>query len=249
MRIFLTWSGPYSQRAAAAWHKWLPHVIQSADPYMSDEDIDKGKKWFLEIAAALEGCEFGIVFLTPDNLSEPWVHFEAGALSKSIDRSRVVPFLLDVRPASVAGPLSQFQMTKFTKQDVHRLVRDINGVAGDGKVQEGILSHAFEVFWDELKSELAQVIADIKASKLPPKPRERTDRELLEELLELSRAQMRSMSRSFHRSGRVLQLGGGVIEDLMLEELARVVSGSGLVTLNLDEAGKAVIGFSSPFRG
>ena len=61
-------------------------VIQSAKPWMSETDIEKGTRGLSELAKALEAIKVGISCLTPENLSAPWLLFEAGA--RSIDGRR-----------------------------------------------------------------------------------------------------------------------------------------------------------------
>jgi hypothetical protein len=73
--------------------------------------MDKGARSLEEIAAALE-TQFGVICLTRDNLHEPWVLFEAGALSKTRG-ARVWTLLLDLAPADVEPPLSQFLSTHW----------------------------------------------------------------------------------------------------------------------------------------
>ena len=53
---------------------------------MSDTDIEKGARWENEISLRLAESDLGIICLTPDNLEEPWVLFEAGALAKKLKR-------------------------------------------------------------------------------------------------------------------------------------------------------------------
>jgi len=118
VKVFISWSGELSHKVSIALREWLPMVIQSIDPYVSSEDIDKGTRWSSDIAKELEDSSYGIICITPDNLSAPWINFEAGALSKSIDKSRVSPFLFSVKRSEVQGPLVQFQSTIFDKADV-----------------------------------------------------------------------------------------------------------------------------------
>jgi hypothetical protein len=101
-------------------------VVQAVDPYMSSEDIEKGARWNSEIAGELETCNFGIICLTPENIEAPWIHFEAGALSKSIESARVSPILLGLKPADVTGPLVHFQSTLPHREDLLRLITSIN---------------------------------------------------------------------------------------------------------------------------
>jgi hypothetical protein len=83
--LFLSWSGNRSKHVAKAFFELLPVAIQASKPWMSDQSIDKGTRSLPEIAKALDGMKFGITFLTPENLAEAWIIFEAGALAKNVD--------------------------------------------------------------------------------------------------------------------------------------------------------------------
>ena len=82
MKVFISWSGNISLKVALIFRDWLPSVIQSIEPYVSSEDIDKGARWSTDIAKELENSTFGILCVTKENLEAPWLSFEAGALSK-----------------------------------------------------------------------------------------------------------------------------------------------------------------------
>ena len=75
-------------------------------------DSKVGKRWSPEIAKQLDETRFGIVCLTAENLEAPWICFEAGACSKSVESDAyVVPYLHEVARSEVVGPLADFQMT------------------------------------------------------------------------------------------------------------------------------------------
>src|SRR5262249_14346074 len=122
--VFISWSGERSKMVAAALYDWLPMVVQSARPWMSEEDIEKGSRGLDEIAKALEALSVGIVCLTPENLDRPWILFEAGALSKALsDKTRVCPYLFGgLRSENVKPPLGMFQTTEAVKDDTRKLV-------------------------------------------------------------------------------------------------------------------------------
>ena len=91
MKVFISWSGAISHQVALVLREWLPSVIQAVEPYVSSEDIDKGARWTTDISKELEASQYGILCVTPENIEAPWLNFEAGALSKTIDKSRVCP--------------------------------------------------------------------------------------------------------------------------------------------------------------
>jgi hypothetical protein len=69
-----------------------------------------------------------MICITPDNVSKPWILFEAGALSKAIDQSqvRVCPYLFRIEKPDLKPPLGHFQSAKADKPDTLKLVRSIN---------------------------------------------------------------------------------------------------------------------------
>ena len=185
MKVFLSWSGQRSKAVADLLAKWTPHVIQAVEPWISSA-IDKGARWQSETAARLEDVKVGIVCLTPGNLSEPWILFEAGALSKTTGSS-VCTFLLDLTPADIAPPLAQFQHTTFQKEDVLKLMQTINQRVGETEersLSDQSLVEAFEMVWPKLETDLTEVMRTKETSVIP-----RSDRQLLEELLDVVRAQ------------------------------------------------------------
>ena len=183
-KVFISWSGPLSQKLGEALRNWLPSALQFVKPYFSPEDIEKGAKWGSEIAKELETSNIGVICLTRDNTEKPWILFEAGALSKSLERSRVCTLLFDVDPSDVKGPLTSFQATRFMREDFKRLFAAINSAAGDSRLETPVLENVFEMWWPKLEEEIAAIL---KSSDKVAKKERRSERDILEELLELTR--------------------------------------------------------------
>jgi hypothetical protein len=193
-KVFLSWSGNASKSAAQALHAWLPTVIQSIHPYMSAEDIDKGERWSVDIAKQLEETEFGIICMTPENIDAPWVLFEAGALSKSMERSRVSPLLFELGPSNFTkSPLLQFQLTAFKKDDFYKLLQSINNSTSDtDRLRDDVLMKSFERSWSELEAEIGKIDFTHNAPKATPQrdtPSSDKIDTVLDELLSLARSQ------------------------------------------------------------
>lgn len=191
MKVFISWSGPVSHRVAVIFRDWLPSVIQSIEPYVSSEDIDKGTRWSTDIAGELHASTYGLICLTKDNLTAPWINFEAGALGKSIDKSRVSPFLFRLKRSEVAGPVLQFQSTIFERDDVFKLLKSINVGCGEDGLTEVRLEKTFEVWWPQLERLLNEVHdlpieVEVQPVRAAPSADEAVSR-VLEEVLELTR--------------------------------------------------------------
>lgn len=159
MKIFISWSGKRSRETALYLKEWLPQVIQAVEPWVSP-DIDKGKRWNKEISDNLEQSNVGIICLNRDNLHENWIHFEAGALSKTKD-AYVCTLLLDIKPSDVEEPLAQFQHTLFSKDDISKLVQTINNklqLCGEKKLNEKNLENIFNTFWPQLEKKVSTIL-------------------------------------------------------------------------------------------
>ena len=145
-------------------------LYKRSKPWMSEEDIGKGRRWGPEIAKKLETSKVGIICVTPYNVSAPWLNFEAGAISKAVTEARVCAFLHGLKPADVAGPLSQFQATVAEQEDVKRLLMSLNDAMDQSKLTAEQLHRAFELWWPELRKDLTQIEVD------PDKPPPRSER-------------------------------------------------------------------------
>jgi len=198
MKVFISWSGEQSHKVALALRDWLPSVIQTVEPYVSSEDIDKGARWSSDIAGELEKSLFGILCVTRQNLEAPWIHFEAGALSKSVDKSRVSPLLFGLKRSEVkSGPLLQFQSTIADADDVLKLLLSLNSACEPPLLEEQRLRSIFEVWWPQLDAAFKVLLTDTAPFvQLPESPGEigSDNIEILEEILELTRQQHRILN-------------------------------------------------------
>jgi hypothetical protein len=158
MKVFLGWSGEISKLVAQELHEWLQDVIQNIEPWMSSEDISKGARWTPAIAKELAESRAGIFCLTPDNLGDPWLHFEAGAVSNTAWSASVCTYLFGVTSSGLTGPLTQFQGTVATsKQDNLKMLSTINSARQEGALDQKRLEKAFNTHWPALEQKLTQV--------------------------------------------------------------------------------------------
>ncbi len=161
-------------------------INNAFDLWLSSENISKGSRSKLEIAKALAAAKAGIICLTPNNLTAPWILFEAGGIAKTMDDTLVCTVLIGLEWSDVSGgPLSEFQhTTKLDEKEMLKMVQDLNNVAGASARTASEIERAFKLCWPELKEKL-------KLEKLPsdgPTQRpERHTQDMLGESIDLAR--------------------------------------------------------------
>jgi hypothetical protein len=226
MKIFISWSGELSRDIAITLREWIPMIIQVVKPYVSSEDIYKGERWTNDVSEELQSSSFGIICLTPENINAPWVHFEAGALSKSIDSSRVCPLLWDVKNSDLSDPFKQFQATSLRKDDFKKLILSINKLCGEGSLDNPKLDFLFDTVWlkleaafEEIREKYIKVAAseESNVNNIAENTTENNTSNILEEILDLTRKQhilLSSQHDKFSTNGGML-IQASLIEDLI----------------------------------
>lgn len=151
MKVFISWSGTRSRVIASALRSFLQDVNQQIEPWMSDSDLRAGERWGARLAEELDATDFGIFCLTRDAQTSRWLAFEAGALSKSVRSGRVCPYLIDLAPNDVEGPLRQFQSKNATRDDTQALLVEINKLMGQDALDDPRLRRYFDNYWPDLE--------------------------------------------------------------------------------------------------
>lgn len=187
MKVFISWSGERSKIVALAWERLLKDVLQHCIPFMSKSGIEPGETWFNVLAKELQDTHFGIFCLTPENRHAPWILFEAGAVSKHVDKARICPYLFDMQTTDVQFPLQAFNASIADKDGTKDIIKVINAGIQSHQLLEADLDRAFDRWWPDFEAQLAL------AKKLDVQtPDRRTDRSMIQELVDLARANVKS---------------------------------------------------------
>src|SRR5438046_1749635 len=116
MNVFISWSGKRSKQLALLLRKWLPNVLQTVQVWMSDADIDAGMRGINEISNQLKQARIGILCVTPENQTAPWLLFEAGAISNQVsDKHESAHTCLASSRTNLANHLPNFKVCPLTK--------------------------------------------------------------------------------------------------------------------------------------
>jgi tetratricopeptide (TPR) repeat protein len=157
---------------------------------MSERDIEAGQRWNAQLSSRLRETDFGIICLTRENLTAPWLLFEAGALAKALDAARVVPLLLGLKKADLSFPLAQFQAVEADRDGFFALASAVNTSLPEGQLDKTLLNNIFNGLWPSMEDNLNRLH---ETSGDSPKENHRTDREMLEEVLTSVRALQRNV--------------------------------------------------------
>lgn len=191
MKVFMSWSGQRSHALADALHDWMPLVLHYVEAWLSQADIEAGQRWADQVAKELEASNFGILCITKENVASPWVLFEAGALAKSMQGSRVIPFLLDLEFSDITGPLAQFQAKKVDRNGVFEVVHSLNQLA-QNPVPDDRVRQLFDALWPELEKKVLAI-----PQSTGPAKHARPQAEVMEELV----ASVRTLDGRFREFG------------------------------------------------
>ena len=185
MKVFISWSGHRSRQVANLLSDWLCCVIQAARPWISTRDLDRGSLWFGEINDQLKDTTVGIICLTQENKTRPWILFEAGALAKGLSTSRVCTLLIDLTSKDIEDPLAQFNHTFPNRDSLHGLVKTLNNSLGLSGLDDRILDQVFNTYWPQFEVKFQEILDQTK-SQPPTAPRSEED--VLGEILENTRS-------------------------------------------------------------
>ena len=154
MKVFISWSGDISRALAVELRDWLPMAVHQVDAWISGRDIDPGRRWALVLGHELATSDFAIIVLTRDNLTSPWILFEAGAVARSLE-AHVVPLLFGISPSDLDGPFAQFQSIQADRRGVERVVSLLYEVTGselDADQRELVFNRLWPVFEERVDS-------------------------------------------------------------------------------------------------
>jgi hypothetical protein len=151
MDVFISWSKESSRAVAIRLNEWLPDVLPQVRTWMSEADIDAGARWHTELASSLAGSRVGIICVTRENQREPWLLFETGALGKTLQRTFVCPYLIDLEPSDLQpGPLTLFQAKRANAEGTYDVLQTINRALGTDGVPDERLRRNFKRAFPEL---------------------------------------------------------------------------------------------------
>lgn len=185
LRIFVSWSEERGKIAAESISSWLSRLFQTAQVFYSPEGIGAGEIWFDTLMDNLNTNSIGVIVLTPESKDSCWIHFECGALAKSLgsrSKIRICPVLFNLEEEDIRPPLSQYNMIRPDRDGFLKLAKCINDCSPN-PIDEPAFNDTFDVWWEKI-SEIEQKVGDHQVKS----GRDRSTRDMFSEILGLLRA-------------------------------------------------------------
>lgn len=177
--IFLSWSKELSLKLAKRTASLLEDVFETDDIFwISTKGIENGEFISSSIKEGLNKCDNAILFLTIDNINNPWINFEAGAIAYKSSNAHIWPFAfnLDLNGDFSYSPFASRQATKFNKEDILKLLNAIYKVEKDcisiskEKVDENMSLHIDKYILDVTNIISSMTISDLKENLYDIRP-------------------------------------------------------------------------------
>lgn len=167
-QVFISWSGNHSRGIASALSTFLRRF--HIPTFFSDTDIRFGTRWYDELSEEMQTSSSCIICITENSLESPWVMFEAGSISNSSKRLRVVPYVTGTSISKRIKdlPIGAFQATQSTKIATRRLMQDLCAQYSDNsfKGEPHDINAIFEMNWPELRKAIAGVKKSIEEQRM-----------------------------------------------------------------------------------
>ena len=177
--IFISWSGEYSKNIGNALNDLLKNCLPNTKTFFSP-NIEAGKKWFAEIEHNLNDADAGLLIVTPDNLNQPWLLYEAGAIAGSLGEKKAIPLLIGFASTDITGPLSALQAKHLDKNNLKSIIKQLNQ---DFKcVEQSVCDNYFDKFYDDFEKEMNTIIQPEDSPQITRSPDDKID-----EILKLTR--------------------------------------------------------------
>lgn len=166
--IFISWSRAYSKQIALELKVALEEKIFSGTElkcFVSDVDIASGEDWWKKIETELKNSGMGILCVTKQNVKEPWIFFEAGALVAN--NINVVPLLISCDLKQLEhSPLNAKECVQFYEENKFlKMVQDINRRFKLLSLNNEQLNIISKEAYKEMRHNLKDVLEGLKASR------------------------------------------------------------------------------------
>jgi hypothetical protein len=180
--VFISWSKEPSGEIAKHVQRLLGKIFPAPNInfFVSNVKISGGDNFRYILDDKLENSNFGILVLTNNNIAQPWIMFEAGALSKHSDNTKITPILFGRNYKDREAPIEQFNYidyvnnSAFIESDekfingkekdffnnlILPITRKLYGIKEPSQEQIEQLKDSLDKFWENFEKKIDEILA------------------------------------------------------------------------------------------
>ena len=157
MQVYISWSGQMSYKLGLLVRDLIRKVTPDLEVWISAEDIQAGARWSTDLIQIIDEISFCIVCVDPSSCHSPWLSFELGAISKTIDKYNIRILYYEVKPSTVEGPVSQFSPILIDPNEFRRFFEDLQAVFPRRITSHFDTMSNLDEFWEDFDREVAEI--------------------------------------------------------------------------------------------
>ena len=156
--IFFSWSKNDSKQYASLMKEFLETLFKSERLiWFSETDIESGKSFFERISFGLNQCDSIILFLTSENIYNPWIQFELGNFYNR-DSCKIWPLYFDGEIQHNTTVFEHIQILKMNEKNCRSLIEEIYQLyQQELAVSWEEVLEDFSTYWAEFSRKLMKV--------------------------------------------------------------------------------------------
>ena len=157
--IFLSWSKTLSNKLAISFKKFCINVFQNDKVIWISNDISQGKEYFQEIKQAMFDSDISVIFLTRDNIANPWLHYELGFFQAA--QKLIIPIFfdsLDLYNEVKMTPFEHLQVKLYNKENMFEVFVSIKNQLDNELIELKTIEENFNNNFDDFNSEILNIL-------------------------------------------------------------------------------------------
>ena len=156
--VFLSWSKTLSNKLAVEFKDFASKVVGDESLFWISNDIKQGSTFFSDIEEAIKKSNMSIVFLTRDNIANPWINYELGAFNTS-DRVTLPIFFdsIDIYSDIKMTPFEHLQVKPYNKESIFGV---IDAVAKEHNLDIKGLEKRFEEYFPTYNQNVINILSN-----------------------------------------------------------------------------------------
>ncbi|MCR4791377.1 MAG: toll/interleukin-1 receptor domain-containing protein [Lachnospiraceae bacterium] len=158
--IFLSWSKSLSNKLAVSFRNFISGMTKDDDIAWISNDIKQGSSFFTDIESAMKDAGMSVIFLTRDNIANPWINYELGFFASG--GKPVFPVFFDsadIYADLKMTPFEHLQVKDFSKENMRDIV---SAIADQHDLDKSAVLEEFEKMFPAYNEETQSILSDSK---------------------------------------------------------------------------------------